>query len=100
MKLDVVFSDASSGKEAIAKIREERPNLVLADLQMPELDGLGLCKALRDDPSISQVPVIILTAYLDPTAYDQCIASGAKDVLSKPVEPVQLLNIINRYVSP
>jgi diguanylate cyclase (GGDEF)-like protein len=99
MKLDVILSDANNGKEALAKVRSERPSLVLADLRMPEVDGLELSRTLRDDPSTAHIPVIILTAYLEPTDYERCMASGAKEVLTKPVEPLQLLNAINRHTS-
>ena len=55
---------------------------------MPELDGPGLCRALRENPSTAHIPVIILTGHMDPGTYNQCIESGIQDVLTKPVEPV------------
>lgn len=98
VSLGVVLTDAENGAEALERIRKERPNLVLADLRMPRLDGLGLLHALRAEPAISATPVIILTGHLEPGVYDSCLGAGAKEVLVKPVEPVDLLNVVNKHL--
>jgi two-component system cell cycle response regulator len=98
MSLDVTITDSENGVEALKKVKEDRPNLVLADLRMPLLDGVGLCKALKAEPSTASIPAIILTGHLEPEVYKQCIEAGAREVLSKPVEPVELLNVVNRHL--
>ncbi|HEV3166036.1 MAG TPA: response regulator, partial [Isosphaeraceae bacterium] len=54
-------STANDGQQGLAKIREELPELVLTDYEMPELDGAGLCKAMKEDLELRTIPVIMLT---------------------------------------
>jgi diguanylate cyclase (GGDEF)-like protein len=94
----VTLADAENGLDALERIRRDRPNLVLADLRMPRLDGVGLCKALRADPATADIPVVILTGHLEPALYAECMAAGAREVLTKPIEPLHLLNVVNRHL--
>lgn len=86
-----VVGEASSGTEAVEVIQRERPDLALLDLQMPELDGLGVVRMLRRE----QMPLI---AFI--TAYDeyavQAFELAAIDYLLKPVDPVRLRLALNR----
>lgn len=66
MARDVTFMEASDGAEALAKAKGEPPDLVLADMRMPRLDGIALCAALRSDLRTRAVPVLILTSSTDP----------------------------------
>ena len=97
---DIVVVDAVDGAEALAKVRAARPDLVLADLRMPKLDGCGLCEALRADPRTRDVPVVILTSDRDPETARRCRAAGAREVLQKPIQPQPLLDAIHRHVAP
>jgi two-component system LytT family response regulator len=87
----VIVGEAASGKEAVALIEKERPDLALLDWQMPELDGVGVVKALRkqDTPLIAFV-----------TAYDEyavrAFEVNAVDYLLKPVEKARLREALNR----
>ena len=87
----VVVGEATSGKEAVALIEQERPELAFLDLQMPELDGIGVVKALKK-------PLVPLIAFV--TAYDEhavrAFEMNAVDYLLKPVEKVRLRETINR----
>jgi DNA-binding LytR/AlgR family response regulator len=86
-----IVGEASSGTEAVEVIERERPDLALLDLQMPELDGLGVVRMLRKD----HVPLVAFV-----TAYDeyalQAFELSAIDYLLKPVDPVRLRLTINR----
>lgn len=93
---DVTVQEARSGDEALKSIRAARPDVVVADLQMPRLDGVGLCAALKADGALRDLPVVILTSVLDPRVHQQCLAAGAREVLSKPVEPGHLLAALHR----
>lgn len=93
---DVTVQEARSGDEALRTIRAGRPDVVLADMQMPRLDGAGLCAALKADPALSDLPVVILTSNLDPRARQQCLSAGAKEILSKPIEPQHLIEALHR----
>ena len=97
---DVEVLEAVDGQEALEKIRASPPDLVLADLLMPRLDGAGLCAALAHDPDTRDLPVVILTASRDPAAIGRAVASGARVVLHKPIQPHELLDIMRPYLAP
>ncbi|MHB8874739.1 MAG: response regulator [Myxococcaceae bacterium] len=94
----VTFLDAKDGEEALKLIREKKPDLVLADMRMPRLDGPGLCQALKADAALQHVPVIILTGEKDSASRERCIRAGALEVLTKPVQPRDLLQAVNRHL--
>ena len=97
---DVLLFDASNGEQAMELIRREKPDLVLADMRMPRLDGPGLCRALQTDPdrSLAAIPVVILTSSRDAESRQTCLSAGAREVLTKPVQPVDLLAAVNRQL--
>ena len=94
---DVRLVDAPDGVEALAVARAERPDLILCDLRMPRLDGPGLCLALRADPALKDVPVIILTSNRDEASLRACREAGARDVLLKPIGPHALHDSVARH---
>jgi twitching motility two-component system response regulator PilG len=93
---DVRLLDAADGVEALVAARAERPDLILCDLRMPRLDGPGLCRALRADPDLHAIPVIILTSNRDAESQRLCRDAGARDVLLKPIGPQALHQAVDR----
>jgi adenylate cyclase len=82
---------AGGGREAIAKVAFEKPDLVLLDVMMPDLNGYEVCRAIRADPATRMLPVVMITA-LDPAAERvKGIDAGADDFLSKPIHQPELL---------
>ena len=79
---------ASNAEEALAFCRKDPPDLVLSDIVMPGMDGLALCRALKQDPETRDLPVIFVTAQQTPQEEGEALASGAVDFISKPVNPV------------
>ncbi len=94
----VELIDAADGAEALTRVRERRPDLVLADLRMPRLDGPGLCEAMRSDPALRSIPVLILTSNRDAESARRCRDAGAREVLLKPIQPPQLLEAVRRHL--
>jgi CheY-like chemotaxis protein len=82
---DVRVLDAQGGEEVLALTRVERPDLLLCDLRLPELDGLGLCRELAHDPRLRRTPVVLLATDVDAETLRSCREAGARDVLRKPV---------------
>jgi DNA-binding response OmpR family regulator len=87
---------AYDGKAGLAKVREERPDLVILDIIMPEEDGFKVCEALKADPKLAEIPVIILTSLSERwSEVTLSVAQGlkleAEDYIDKPVEPEELL---------
>ena len=86
-----VVSTASSGAEALIKAQEEKPDMILLDVMMPEMDGFATCKALRANPATAHIPIIMVTALNDATNRLQGLDVGADDFLSKPINNIALM---------
>ena len=78
---------ASSGHSALEIATRTQPDLILLDIQMPEMDGFEVCRALKADPLLCDVPVIFLTALTDETDETIGLELGAVDYLAKPIKP-------------
>jgi len=83
--------EAEDGVQALELIRREKPDVVLADMMMPRMDGAALLREVRGDPSIAHTPVIVLTAAGGADWETAILASGADDYVSKPFSPKVLL---------
>ena len=82
---------ATNGEEAMVRIREGRPDLILMDVVMPGLNGFQITRALARDPDLQNLPVIICSSKNQETDRIWGLRQGARDYLTKPVDPVQLL---------
>jgi len=78
------------GLAAMERLRVARPDIVLADAMMPQLDGFALTKAIRDDPALQDLPIIILSARAGDSETEQGLASGADDYVAKPFSMPEL----------
>ncbi len=94
---------ASNGAEAIQKALDLTPDLILLDVMMPDMNGFEVCRRLRADLRLAEVPVIMVTALDDRGSRLQGIEAGADDLVSKPFDPVELttrvrtITRLNRY---
>jgi two-component system NtrC family sensor kinase len=89
---------ASSGPEALTKAADLTPDLILLDTMMPDMDGFEVCRRLRDDPLLAQIPVIMVTAPDDHDSRLQGIEAGADDFVSKPIDKAELLARVRTIV--
>lgn len=89
---------ASNGWEALEAVSRARPDLILLDLMLPDLDGFGVCEILRRDPATATIPLIIISAWASPDTRDLSLELGALDYLTKPFSPVDLVARVNRLV--
>ena len=87
-KAGFIVATASDGQEALAVFRHEHPNLVILDLNLPEMDGLDVCRALRRQ---SDVPIVMLTARLEETDRLIGLELGADDYIVKPFSPREVV---------
>ena len=78
----------ADGADALALAKEEKPQIILLDLRMPELDGLEICKKLKADETTRTIPIIIVTAYNN--QLNEALAAGADDFVAKPVHLLEL----------
>jgi CheY-like chemotaxis protein len=94
----VTIIEASNGLEAIREMRNHKPNIVLMDVQMPELDGLEATRQIRKLKNGLSVPIIALTAGVSKEEREFCFKSGMDDFLSKPIERNELKRITQKYL--
>ncbi len=78
---------AANGLEALEQIKIDRPDLVLSDIIMPEMDGYELCRSIRSDSAIASIPVILVTQLFDPVDVIKGLEAGADNFIIKPFEP-------------
>ncbi|SRR6266481_472874 len=88
--------EAENGHQALMKIEEFSPSLVLLDVNMPGMDGLAVIRILRKDPRFYRLPAIALTAYAMKDDRDRMIAAGFDSYVSKPVDALALAKEIER----
>ncbi len=94
--LDVTL--AGSGLEGIDLARSVKPDVILLDVMMPELDGPSTLQRLRADPVLRPIPVIFMTAKVQPHEVEQYRAMGAAGVIAKPFDPMTLADEVRRLV--
>lgn len=82
---------AERGKAALAAVLADRPDLILLDILLPDMDGMEVCGQLRDNPVTRNIPVIFLTAHDTTARIEQAMNVGASDILGKPVDTGDLL---------
>lgn len=87
-------STCTSGEEMLASVRERTPDLILLDVMMPRMDGLTALKLLRDIPAGRDVPVIFVTANIQPDDVAEYRKHGAIGVITKPFNPMTLARTI------
>ncbi|HTO89214.1 MAG TPA: response regulator [Thermoanaerobaculia bacterium] len=104
--VELTFSDSdydltcvSNGLRALEKVREDRPDLILADVVMPEKNGYEVCEAIKGDPATSRIPVILLTGTFEPFDRPRAERIGADAIVSKPFDSQQLLRQVEALLA-
>ena len=92
--------EAHDGEEAIRKVVEEHPSLVLLDVMMPGLDGWKVLEMLKDNQATQEIPVIMLTAKVREIDQIQGLSEGAADYVTKPFNPLALSRTVKDVLNP
>ncbi|MCE2828167.1 MAG: response regulator [Sphingomonadales bacterium] len=87
------------GRDALARIRDFAPDLVIMDIQMPHISGLDLIEAMQADADLRAVPVLAVTAYAGKGDEERILGAGARGYLSKPVGMVAFLETVRGIIS-
>jgi len=82
---------AISGAEALRQVSIARPDVMLLDVMMPEMDGIEVCRRLRANKSYADLPIVLLTAMAEPGDHADGLLAGADDYIAKPVDPASLV---------
>ena len=88
----------ADGAQALDAVRRHRPDIVITDVDMPQLTGLQLCRAIRDDPDLQAIPVMLVSGSIHPDD-PRAVEAGATDILPKPFLPSDLLNRVTALLS-
>jgi CheY-like chemotaxis protein len=96
---DYRVAEARDGKEALAKIDEIKPDLVLLDLNMPVLDGFATIRLIRDHPTFYQIPVLAVTAYAMKEDRERVLGAGFNSYIAKPIDSVVLFKELKKFIS-
>ena len=91
-------NEAENGEDALRRIKEDRPDLVLLDVVMPYLDGFQVLRQLRQDEDFRDLPVIMLTSCAEETDQIKGWELGISDFVAKPFNPNALVNVVNRVL--
>ena len=90
---------ANDGEEALVIVKEERPDLIILDLMLPKIDGWEVCKRLRAEGSMGNIPVIMLTARSESEDKLKGFECGADDYVTKPFSPRELVARVKRVLA-
>ena len=89
---------AVDGAEALAKAHSEKPDLVLMDVVMPRMNGFEACRKMREDAQTSKIPIILVTTRREEAYTDAGFASGCNDYLTKPINSMELVELLRSYL--
>ncbi|MBF0455344.1 MAG: two-component system response regulator [Magnetococcales bacterium] len=95
---DYVIQAAVSGRMALKIIEKKRPDLILLDIMMPEMDGYEVCRMIKADPTIADIPIIFLTAKAEAEDEARGLELGAVDYITKPISPAILKGRIKTHL--
>jgi two-component system chemotaxis response regulator CheY len=94
----VKFSEAGSGLEAIERLAVAPVDLMILDLNMPEMHGMEVLQFVRGHKGYSRLPIIVLTTRGDEASREEAVSSGASDYLTKPFQAVELLARVRKLI--
>ena len=92
--------EACDGKDALAKLSGQKINLIISDVNMPNMDGISFVKAVKQLPNYKFTPIIMLTTESQESKKQEGQAAGAKAWVVKPFKPEQMLNAVSKLVMP
>jgi CheY-like chemotaxis protein len=87
---------AMDGRDGVNAARKQRPDLILMDLSMPEMDGWEATQRIKDDPITSSIPLIAVTARATPGDRARALKAGCDEYITKPMDLSELISMVNR----
>jgi two-component system cell cycle response regulator DivK len=87
------------GMEALKIARQEKPDLILMDIQLPEVSGLEVTKWIKEDDDLKRIPVIAVTAFAMKGDEEKIREGGCEDYIAKPISIAKFLDTVKRYLS-
>ncbi len=91
--------EATTGGEGVRLAREAKPDLVLMDIQLPDLDGISALRQLRADASLAGTPIVAVSASVMPDEKQKIVASGFDGYITKPINVKQFIETVERHLA-
>lgn len=91
--------ETRNGKNVMDMAREHKPDLVLMDIQLPEISGLDVTKMMKADDELKSIPIIAVTAFAMKGDEEKIRESGCEDYISKPISVVDFVAIVQKYLN-
>lgn len=92
--------ETSKGDEVLDLAREGKPDLILMDIQLPEISGLELTKMIKADEDLKSIPVVAVTAFAMKGDEDKMKQGGCEDYISKPISVTDFLDVVQKHLGP
>ncbi|MEM8985268.1 MAG: response regulator [Pseudomonadota bacterium] len=90
--------EARTGPEALALAGEHHPDLILMDIQLPEVSGLEVTQKIKENPELAEIPVVAVTAFAMKGDEERIRAGGCEDYIAKPISVTSFLEKVKRYL--
>ena len=90
--------EANDAESGIQLIREQQPDLVLMDIQLPGMDGLSATKIIKEDPGLKDIPIVALTSYAMQGDKEKALAAGCTGYIAKPIDTRKFLETLSQYL--
>ena len=90
---------ATNGIEALERVAEESPDLILLDIMMPKMSGFEVCKRLKGDPNTRDIIVVMVTALNEPGDVERAAECGTDDYISKPIDRKALVSLVRKMLA-
>ena len=91
-------SSATNGEEAMAGVRRSKPDLIFLDIMMPKKNGDEVCQEIKDDPDLSDIHIIMLTAKGQDADREKGLSVGAEEFMTKPFSPIQVIGRVRELL--
>lgn len=95
---DYEYFQAPNGDEGLKMAAKNKPDLIISDIKMPIMDGFQFCEALKNDPALKGVPVLLLTSLRDDSSRQEGRRVGADGFLNKPINSAELLKLVKSFL--
>ena len=90
--------EATDAESGIQLIREQRPDLVLMDIQLPGMDGLSAAKIIKEDPLLKDIPIVAITSYAMQGDKEKALEAGCTGYIAKPIDTRKFLETVSQYL--
>ncbi|HOX46389.1 MAG TPA: response regulator [Myxococcota bacterium] len=92
------MTTAHDGREALAAVQADPPDLILLDIMMPVMDGIECCRRVKADPKTNRIPIVMVTTKGEPALVERAFLAGCNDYLTKPVSKLELLAKVRGFI--